>query len=259
MKKTAEQRYEDINKKTGEVIDDTKRIAMQDAQQQAKASAQRYDEQTERAAVNRRLVTASQPQAATATAALGDTVTQQGNLNDIATAKQDAQTDYKALAVQLGLTADSELAQMYAQNIERRIAAEQQQEQFDYEMRTAEEDEDYNNALSMLSEFGKVMTKKQAEILGVPVGTSVAKYYSSGGKGNGPGNDEIEQIAMMVGADLNEIRSEAINANGGLADSNFSNKVGPSVLTAMRSYLNEFYPQLTDTQINSLFDYMGYV
>lgn len=138
-------------------------------------------------------------QGVTQTSKLAESVNFNNELNYNNAARKKERTELARMAVELGLTNDANMANAYADNIAARMAARQNEAQFGYQYDKQGEDDEYTNALNVLQEFGKVMTKKQAKILGVPVGTSIKKYKSGS---DGTKLSAAAQAVINSGEDL---------------------------------------------------------
>lgn len=145
-------------------------------------------------------------QGVTQTSKLAESVNFNNELNYNNAARKKERTELSRAAIDLGLTNDANMANAYADNIAARMAARQNEAQFGYQYDKQDEDDEYTNAINTLKEFGKVMTKKQAKILGVPVGTSIKKFTSgsSGGRGGSSGGSisAAAQAVINSGEDL---------------------------------------------------------
>lgn len=116
----------------------------------------------------------------TGTSRLSETVNYENMRNDNADAREYEKEQISRAAIDLGLTNDVNVANMYANNILAKIDADANERQFGYEYDFEEENEAMNEALARTQEFGKVMTKNDAKLLGVPVGTSIRKVTARG-------------------------------------------------------------------------------
>lgn len=143
-------------------------------------------------------------QGVTQTSRLAESVNYENERNYNAAAKKKERTELARMAIDLGLTNDENLANAYADNIAAKMTAKQSEAQYGYQYDAQEEDDEYTNALNTLKEFRRVMTKKQAKILGVPVGTTLKQYKSGGsdGSGDSSGVSAAAKAVMNSGVDL---------------------------------------------------------
>ena len=193
----------------------------------------------------------------TGTARLSESVNYENIRNANADARAREQEEISRAAIELGLTNDANVANLYAQNILSRIEAQMDENQFAYEYDFNEEDEAINEALTRTQEFGKVMTKNDAKILGVPVGTSVRKVTaqrSSGGSGkksSSSGGAQRSAAAQAVANDpsklnrLRQVYNEGMKAGSGSKGSSNSNQT---------SYYQAYLNQINNSNLGQLGD-----
>ena len=108
----------------------------------------------------------------------------------------------------MGYDRDNALAQALAQIEQNRIVAQQSENQFgaNYNLNAwqAQQNQEYQQqqlayekAMNELNLFGRIMTQEAANAVGLPVGTTLAKYNASGGSrrsssGGGGGGIDID-------------------------------------------------------------------
>lgn len=174
-------------------------------------------------------------QGVTQTSRLAESVNYENERNYNAAAKKKDRTELARMAIDLGLTNDENLANAYADNIAAKMQAKQSEAQYGYQYDAQAEDDEYSNALNTLNEFGRVMTKKQAKILGIPVGTTLKQYTSGGSRGSGSSGGGISAAAQAVineGVDLLPIYMNGFeNAYKGNTDyyTAYRNQLGTAV------------------------------
>lgn len=149
----------------------------------------------------------------TGTSRLSETVNYENMRNDNADAREYEKEQISRAAIDLGLTNDVNVANMYANNILAKIDADANERQFGYEYDFEEENEAMNEALARTQEFGKVMTKNDAKLLGVPVGTSIRKVTASGGSSSGSRSSGSSSSGVNYSAAAQAVASDSSKLN----------------------------------------------
>lgn len=124
----------------------------------------------------------------------------QNSINDANKQEQAARDELAMQLLQAGYTRDQEVAKYLAELAIERVNAEQSENQFaanydfdaweaalkqtqwEMEYELEQQTEAYQNALAELDAFGKVMTQKAADALGVKIGTTSLQYQQLSGK-----------------------------------------------------------------------------
>lgn len=193
----------------------------------------------------------------TGTSRLSETVNYENMRNDNADAREYEKEQISRAAIDLGLTNDVNVANMYVNNILAKIDADANERQFGYEYDFEEENEAMNEALARTQEFGKVMTKNDAKLLGVPVGTSIRKVTARGSSSSGrrsSGSSKgsgLSSAAQAIANDpdklnrLRQIYNEGMNAGSGSKGSTSNNQT---------SYYQAYLNQLNNSNLGQLGD-----
>lgn len=124
---------------------------------------------------------------------------------------------------QVGYDRDNALAQALAQIEQNRIAAQQSENQFgaNYNLNAwqAQQNQEYQQqqlayekAMNELNLFGRIMTQEAANAIGLPVGTTLAKYNASGGsRSGGRGGNTSKQSYNFDGLIYNGTSNDQYN------------------------------------------------
>lgn len=162
-------------------------------------SGQTYDDINKNALINSRLnVSPAGEGGVTETSRLAEVTNLENSYNYNNAARTAEQEEIARAALNMGLTNDADIANMWADNISAKMQANASQNKFDYELAAQEEDEEYQKALQSWDKFGYVMSKKQADILGVPVGTK--KYTASGRRSSSGGGSSSAGMPALSDA-----------------------------------------------------------